>query len=327
MRKAAAVAALAAAGAVGFHPVAARAEWASAAAPALASPSPAADALVRPLHLVDDPGTIYAPLEPPRPNTGVNQGGLHLSLTISYLTDYVYRGIDRSEVGGIDPAETARGKRVAEDAPNLQFDGKLTFDLGKLPHPFVGVFINVFDDDPVSRFQEIRPYFGLDWTVKPLTLTAGWQAYIFPERDDFNTAEVFASVAVNDSVLFGTDAPILSPYVYAAYDHDRYNGFYFEAGVKHDFPIEDTGVVLTALADAAFVGGNGSFTRQKNDDTGFQHYDVGLVGSYSLNTVLNVSRRYGEYKLKGYLYYTDGLERNLRADTQLWGGVGITLEY
>jgi hypothetical protein len=326
MRNAAAVAALAAAaGLIGFYPVAARAEPSTAASSTLAPP--AADALARPLHLVDDPGTIYAPLEPPRPNTGVNRGGLHLSLTVSYLTDYVYRGIDRSEVGGIDPAETAGGKRVEEDAPNLQFDGQLTFDLGKLPHPFVGVFVNVFDDDPISRFQEVRPYFGLEWTIKPLTLTAGWQTYIFPERDDFNTAEAFAKVQVDDSILFGTDRPILSPYVYGAYDHDLYDGFYVEAGVKHDFPIEDTGIVLTAVADVAFVAGNGAFTRRGNDDTGFQHYDVGLVGSYSLNTVLNVSRRYGEYKLKGYLFYTDGLADNLRADTQLWGGVGLTLEY
>lgn len=291
-------------------------------------PVPAAAALVNPflhpLFLVDQPESIYAPVEAPQPNQGVNEGGVHLTLSVNYMTDYVYRGIDHGEIGAINPAE--RGK-AAEDAPNLQFDGKLSFDFGRLPHPFIGVFVNIFNDDPVSRFQEVRPSFGLDWTLKPLQLSAGWQTYIYPERDSFNTSEVFARVQFDDSFLFRTDKPIFSPYVYAAYDHDRYDGLYLEAGVQHDFVFTGTGMVLTAVADVGYVAGNSYFTAKGKDDNGFQHYDVGLIGTYSLNTLINVPRRYGEWKLRGYLYYTDGIERNLRADTQLWGGMGITFEY
>jgi len=254
----------------------------------------------------------------------VNEGGVHLSLTVNYLTDYVFRGIDRSEVGAIDPSETGT---TTEDRANLQFDGKLSFDLGRAPHPFVGVFVNVFNDDPVSRFQEVRPFVGLDWNLRPLLLTAGWQTFIFPERDEFNTAEVFGRLELDDSVFWRTDRPVLSPYVFAAYDYDKYDGVYLEAGVRHACPIEGTGLTLTAVADVAYVAGNGYFTRLGGDDTGFQHYDVGLIGSYSLNTLVNFPRRYGEWTLRGYLFYTDGIARELRADTQLWGGVGVGFEY
>ena len=43
---------------------------------------------------------VYAPPALPSGPGGVNEGGVNFALTVSYLTDYVYRGIDRSEVGG-----------------------------------------------------------------------------------------------------------------------------------------------------------------------------------------------------------------------------------
>ncbi len=261
------------------------------------------------------PESIYAPPAPPREDQGVNEGAVHLDLTVRYMTDYVYRGIDRSEVGG------------REDAPNIQFDGKLDFDLGKFPHPYIGLFVNVYDSDPVSRFQEVRPVLGFDWTIKPLTISGGNIAYIFPDRDDIDTSEVFFKVAFDDAFIWSTERPILSPYAMVAYDYDLWKGWYFEAGVKHDFVFEDSGFVLTLLADASYVMDNEQFLQRGASDSGFQHYDVGLIGNYSLNTLFNFPRRYGEFSVQGYLYYTDGIEDNLRADTQIWGGVGINLKY
>ena len=168
------------------------------AAPAFgASPPRPADGLnpwrpatTRPVTLVDNPESIYAPPAPPREIDKTNEGGVRVGLKFDYLTDYVFRGIDRSEVGGIDPTETGSGGR--EDAPNLQFEGSAKFDLGRLPHPVIGLFANVYNDDPVSRFQEVRPFVGFDWHIKPLTVSAGNITYIFPEREDFNTSEVYA---------------------------------------------------------------------------------------------------------------------------------------
>jgi len=287
-----------------------------------------------PLWLTQDPyESIYLPPGPPREEEGVNAGGVNGDLKISYLTDYVYRGVDQSErlahindLGVFDPNANVG----AEDAPNLQFDGSLKLNLGKLPHPIAGVFANVFNDDPVSRFQEIRPYFGIDWDLKPLRITAGQISYIYPERETLNTNEIWTSITFDDSRLWHTEKPLLSPYVYVAYDYDLYDGLYVETGIRHAFEIEDTGITLTAVADVAYVLNNAQFTdftSSDPQDTGFQHYDVGLIGTLSLNHVIGIPRRYGEWTVDGMMFYTDNINKGLRADTQVWGGVVIGLKY
>ena len=276
----------------------------------------AAPDFVTPISLQQRPESIYAPATPPREDQGLNEGAVHLDLTVRYMTDYVYRGVDRSEIGG------------REDAPNLQFDGKLDFDLGKFPHPFVSLFVNVYDSDPISRFQEVRPVLGFDWPIRPLTISGGNITYIFPDRDELNTSEGFFKIALDDAFLFSTERPIFSPYALVAYDYDLYNGWYFEIGMKHDFIFEDTGFKLTLLADASYVLDNSQFSADGGlTDTGFQHYDVGLVGQYSLNTLFNFPRRYGEFSIEAYLFYTDGIDPDLLSDTQIWGGIGINLKY
>src|SRR6188768_3058582 len=128
---------------------------------ALAASARSARAEVQPLKpmqlaQLDEVESIYEDVGPPKPEQGWNQGGVTFDLTVSYLTDYMFRGVERSDNGG------------NEDAPNLQFDGSFEFDLGHGPHPLAGVFVNVFEDDPVSEFQEIRPYFGFRWNIRPL---------------------------------------------------------------------------------------------------------------------------------------------------------------
>src|SRR5690242_14032229 len=54
--------------------------------------------------LQQEPESIYAPPQPPREDEGLNEGGVHIDLTVRYMTDYVYRGIDFSEVGGAEDA-------------------------------------------------------------------------------------------------------------------------------------------------------------------------------------------------------------------------------
>ncbi len=304
--------------------------------PGIADAAPVASVL-RPLHLLQDVETIYDVEAPPTQDAGVNAGGVNLDFRVGYLTDYVFRGIDRSEGSGgfndengnpvvFNPDEPGFSPG-AEDAANLQFDGRLKFDLGRLPSPVVGLFANVYNDDPINRFQEIRPYVGVEWMIRPLIIGAGQTTYIYPERDEVNTAEVWTSITLDDSILFNSERPVLSPYVFAAYDYDLYKGTYIEAGIKHEMAIEDTPITLTFVADAAFVANHPQFTARDGDDTGFQHWDVGVIGRYNLNTLFNVPRRYGTFQVEGYLYYTDGIDNNLKADTQLWGGAGIGFHY
>lgn len=246
----------------------------------------------------------------------VSGGGLNLDLKADYMTAYVYRGVNHSKVGGDGPSA------------NFQFDGRLALDLGTAPHPFVGVFSNVCDADPVSHLQEIRPYFGATWELKPLTLEAGHISYIYPDRQDVSTAEVYGKITLDDSALWRTSRPVLSPYLLGAYDYDVNNGWYLEAGVSHDFVIEDINLTLTTIADIAYeMGIQKVFAFDNPRDEGFQHYDLGLLAHYPLNSLLNVPRRFGQWTLEGYFYYTGTLAEHILADNLFWGGIGIGLKY
>jgi hypothetical protein len=267
--------------------------------------------------LDEEPDNVYVDSATPRPDQLTNQGGVHFHFETLYLSTYMYRGVDQST-----PPE--RNEQA------LQFDARLEFDLGKLPHPFIGVFSNIFNDDPVSRFEEIRPYAGLEWTVRPVTVATGFNGYIFPNRQGVDTQEVWARISVDDSRFFHTEQPFLSPYVYGAYDFDRYNGFYLEAGVKHDFVIGDTGIIFTAVGDFAYVAHDRFFRGlgPKPADTGLQHYDAGVILTYQIGRGLHIPRQFGEWNVKGMLFYTGPVnEQQLRGDSRIWGGVGLEFRY
>ena len=269
-----------------------------------------------------DTDTVYAPPAPPKEEDHVNEGGVNVDLYFRYLTDYVYRGVSHNRAASGEDAHAA----------NFQAGTQLSFNLGKLPHPYVGVFANVNDSDPVSRFQEIRPFFGINYTLRPLIFDVGYNAYIYPERERLkpspNTAEFYVKLTLDDSYFFLTDHPILSPYIYGAYDYQRNGGFYIEAGLKHDFLFDDFGLTVTPYADVAYVS---NFARQfitiSPQDSGFQHYDLGLNVGYSLNNVLSIPARYGQFSIQGYLTYTSAIEKNVLADDELWGGVGLSFHY
>jgi hypothetical protein len=267
------------------------------------------------LALVDEPPNVYPEIMPQRNDEGMNAGGANFALDIDFLTDYVYRGVVQATQG-----------QNTENA--LQFNAKAIFDLGKFPHPFIGLFVNVFNDDPISRFEEVRPYFGLEWPLKPITLDVGFTSYIHPNRKNLDTQEVYSSITLDDSRIFRTVKPLFSPYIYGAYDFDLYNGFYLEAGLKHDFVFEDIGFTLTPTGDVGYALENKYFARAVNGrNYGLQHYDVGMIGAFSLNHMFNVNRRFGEFSIKGYMYYTSGIDRHLKGDTLLWGGMGLEFRY
>jgi hypothetical protein len=151
------------------------------------------------------PESIYAPPEAMAEEQAVNNGGVSFTLNATFFSDYIFRGIDRSESSG------------TEDSGNTEVEGQMRFELGKLPDLFMGVFTNINDSDPISRFQEIRPYFGLELTARPIIFTVGNTFYIYPDRDQFNTAEVFARIMLDDSYFFRSDDPVFSPYVLGAW--------------------------------------------------------------------------------------------------------------
>jgi hypothetical protein len=298
-----------------------------------------------------DPPSVYAPVEPERPIDGTNKGGVQFDLDVKYLTDDVYRGISHNFAVYNDS-----GPKIAKrHASNFAADAKLTFNLDKLPHPFVGVFSNINDSDPVSRFQEIRPFAGLDYSIRPISLSVGVNDYIYPERETLdaqsknkkpnpNTSEIFVRVSLDDSYFFKLQKPIIAPYVLGVYDYDKNKGWYIEAGIKHDFEFPDFGVTISPFADVAYISHfpqqfitnsqnfisvlpSGRFGIVHQSSSGFQHYDVGLVGSLSLNHVLHLPPRYGQFAIEGYLTYTSKFSNPVLANTEVWGGVGLKYRY
>lgn len=261
--------------------------------------------------------TVYAPPPPLSEGQGINTGAAQFSINFDYLNRYVYRGVNHDSV-----ASNAKSL-------NLLFEGRLEFDTGQYPHPFVGLFTNIYDSDPISRFQEIRPYAGLDWNLRPFRVEAWDVEYIFPQREQFNLPEVDLKISLDDSLLFNTEDPILSPYVLGAYDYHKNNGTYLEIGVKHDFVMEDWGLTLTPAAAVAWISGlqQQFIFIDTVKSTGWQHFEVGLTAKYSLNQLLNVSRRFGQFDVKGYLSYDDALNRKITASNVIWGGVGIGFTY
>ena len=276
------------------------------------------------------PETVYPPPEPlTLDDPGVGRTGFHFDLELRYMTDYVWRGIERFD------------SVAHEDQPNYQIVPRITLDLGKLPHPYVSVFFNAADDDAVSNLEEIRPEFGFDWDVRPLTISAGYTSYIFPDRDGLDTSEIFVRLALDDSRLFHTERPVLNPYVLGAFDFDEFDGIYVELGVGHEFPVEGTGLSFLLNAHLAYVNNHGLFARDDvgivdggdptGDDTvhdsGFQHYQVGVTAKYRLNELLNIPDRLGQLTVLGYINYTDGIDDGLESTTQLWGGAGFSLKF
>jgi hypothetical protein len=282
------------------------------------------------LAVPPDPPSVYAPVEPDREEDGTNKGGVNIDLDFRYLTDDMYRGVSHNRAVYVNvPNEPTQGKLHAD---NFQTDATLSFNLGKLPHPFVGVFANINDSDPLSRFQEVRPYFGFDYTLRPLIFSVGDNSYIYPERERFNpspnTAEVFTRLTLDDSYFLLTPSPIFSPYIYGAYDYQRNNGWYLEAGVKHDFVFEDFGVTISPYGDVGYVSHfPQQFVTVSAHSSGFQHYDVGITGALSLNHLLKLAPRYGQFTIEGYLTYTSKFSNPILANTEVWGGVGLKYRY
>ena len=247
----------------------------------------------------------------------LNNGNVHFSLDFAYANQYYYRGVDQDKVA-------PHGNSL-----NLLFNGKLEFDLGQYPHPFVELFTNVYNADPISRFQEIRPILGLDWDLKPFDVELSSVNYIYPERETFNYPEIDLKVTLDDNLLLHTEKPVVSPYVLGAFQYQKMEGWYLEFGLKHDFDLEDFGLTLTPEMNVGWISGRKQQFVFINSvkSTGWQHIEVGLTMTYSLNFLLNVSKRYGEFDVIGFGFYDDALSERVTANTGFWGGIGLGFRY
>ena len=262
--------------------------------------------------------SIYQPPEVSRGEQGFNEGALSLGIDARYMTDYIFRGIEVVEPG------------TSEDAINVQVDAHLQLDLGKLPDPFLRIFTNTAEGDDISNFQVFRAAVGAEWQTEAFKAAVGNQSFTYPDRTELDTSEVFLDLRLNDGLLFGEDDEILGPFVFFSYDYDTFEGVYVEAGFRRSFRVTDTALTLQFEGLVAYVDGlDNLFGRSPVDPvgSGFSHYQFGARAHYDLGTLLNISRRYGQWGVEGLIFYTDGIDNELNTDTQVWGGAGITFRY
>ena len=71
-----------------------------------------------------------------------------------------------------------------------------------------------------------------------------------------------------------------------------------------DLTFEGLVAYVDHFADLYGVGPS----RQSAAAADSSHYQISLTSHYDLNTLLNISRRYGQFGVEGYLNYTDGID-------------------
>ena len=279
----------------------------------LATAAPAAAQDLGGGTLSEVPESVYGEPRVQTPGSGFNEGAVHLGISVRYATDYVFRGLEIVE------------PQTSEDATNVGVDATLNFDLGRLPDPYVRLITNSAEGDDFSNFQVIRPIVGLAFENEAFDLKLAHQSFTYPDRTGLDTSEIFGEVHFNDAILGGERGRVFGPYLFAAYDYDTFEGTYVEGGLRRSERVGDSALTLGYEAHVAYVDGLGDLFG--GDGSGFQHWQVGVLASYDLNDLLNISRRFGRFSVEGQLYYTDGIEDDLAAETQLWGGGGIAFRY
>ncbi|MEM6560789.1 MAG: hypothetical protein AAF656_04240 [Planctomycetota bacterium] len=259
------------------------------------------------LLTADPPRTIYgAPRE--MPDVVESPWSIGGNVATGWSSDYVFRGFEILEPGG------------REDSGNYYLDAQLTLERDNRPVVYVELFANAAESDPLVEFQTYQPTIAATGRIDALQWTVGHTSFFYPERPQLRSNEVFVEFEYiqNTAVI---DDDYWQPFVLAAYDYDRFDGLYAEAGLRLFVPMLEPAYLnfeaaVAAVADHDQFGGSG-----------LQHYRVGVTAGYELNELLNVSRSRGRVSIEGTLVYTDGIDDDLASTTQLHGGVGVRLQF
>ncbi|MEM8874465.1 MAG: hypothetical protein AAGD32_09415 [Planctomycetota bacterium] len=254
--------------------------------------------------------TIYgAPRAVPEQSTPTLD--IEFELFAGWASDYVFRGIELLEPTG------------QEDSSVYPMRARVELMPGEPVSVFAELFAVAGESDPFDGFGTYQPSVGV--TLSPddgLRLTLGHTTFLYPTVD-LDTNEIFATAEV-DLLRSGDGAAFTTVFALGTYDYDRFDGVYGEVGLTTRLPGLDSDVLRFEAAIAVIDSYDELFG---GDGSGLQHYRVGLVSEIELNELLNVSRQRGRVFLDSELFYTDGIEGGLRAETQLWGGVGLRISY
>ena len=254
-----------------------------------------------------------------------------LSFWLDYtiVSDYVFRGANYSEYAG-----EGREKPNHQLGVGLSLDtAEVGWNIGTFGFSFWGEWYTdqeILDPSSSSTLQELD--YCLFWSYEipqiHTTLEAGWAAITFPQAgtDAYYTNESYISLRFDDSVLFGTESPLLNPYICYAIDTDDIDGSWLEWGISHDFPLNDIGLGSTPVMrditiTPSFVMGidNGQYGPSMR----VAHLQYGLNLCYDLSGALNIPQEYGSISLTAFVYFSDAVHDAFLND-ELYGGLTVS---
>ncbi len=266
---------------------------------------------------------------------------LTFSIEYTLVSDYIFRGINFSEYAG-----------EGREKPNHQMAAGVEYDTGDFGAVGFSAWFEWYADQEVFTPNENTHLQEVDYTVywsyeipdTPVTVELGWIAYTFPPLagDAHDTNEVYAKVSVDDGFIFGTDEPVLNPYVYYGLDvDDGQQGSWLEFGVSHDFVLADCKAMksapilkdITVTPSAVLAVDNryldkfdvlGDGTEQEAMRLAYMQY--GLNVSYDLSSGLNIPPQYGAMTLSGFVNFNQAFRDDLLND-EMWGGVSLGYEW
>ncbi len=248
-----------------------------------------------------------------------------LSLGVDYtiVSDYIWRGYNLSEYPGEGREKLNHQLTVSGGVETSvgTFGGGVWFEW------FAGQ--GSLDPNSKNNLQEVDYWLSYANTLGPVSAEVSWLAYHIPHAggDSHTTYEVCVSLGLDDSVLFGTENPVLNPTVTWNMDVDLgAHNSWFEVGVSHSFPLGEIECLAgTFLKDVTVtpsltLGIDHRFTR---DSTRLGNLLYGLEASYDLGTALGLPDRYGSVSVATFLNFSQGFADDVM-DDELFGGCTLS---
>lgn len=268
---------------------------------------------------------------------------LDLDITYYLYSDYIFRGLNRSEYLG-----------EGREKFNHQLTTSLAVDIGMLFGQEAGTcgkfgFDTFFEWyaqqkrlDPVyggQNLQEVDYTLWWSYDIEPIEtmFTLGYTFYVFPNDKPRNTDEWFVNLEHNDAWMWkwmwpDNEEGVLNPSFLFVQDVDETGGgMWMELGVSHDFAICEA-LTLTPSATAAIdhryledlagpvTGGS----------TTFAYVQYGLDAAYDLTPLLKLPPCVDAVTLKGFVYFNDALgnlEDNLIIQDEFFGGMSLGFSF
>ncbi|NLF32571.1 MAG: hypothetical protein GX591_16980 [Planctomycetes bacterium] len=159
---------------------------------------------------------------------------------------------------------------------------------------------------------------------------AGWIAQTFPQEsgDAAFTQSWFLLLAFDDGRWFGTDAPLLNPYVAYYQDLDNFHGGWLEAEISHCFALAGLGMEEVPLLKDITVTPSCLLSvdfGQLEDDRGPAALEYGIVVDYDLTAAADLPVADGRLYLSAFLYFRQTFADEL--EDVLYGGLSMTLSW